>query len=102
MWASRGHELLLTFCSLSRVIHSRERQSRFSGSVGGMNKLVKKRICSVFFQIILPETNLSSLRVVLIFGTSQRLFGIKSDEEAGEYKFLLQMKCRKKLSMAVL
>lgn len=39
--------------------------------------------------------------MVLIFGTSQRLFGIKSDEEAGEYKFLLQMKDRKKLSMTV-
>ena len=48
------------------------------------------------------ETNFSSLRVVLIFRTSQRLFGIKSDEEVGKYKFLLQMKCRKKLSMAVL
>lgn len=60
--------------------------------------------CNYFCDCLLQSEceNLSSLRVVLIFRTSQRLFGIKSDEEAGEYKFLLQMKYRKKLSMAVL
>ena len=60
-----------------------------------MNKPVEKYVYGIFFQIILLETNLSSLRMVLIFGTSQRLFGIKFDDKGGEYKFLLQMKGRK-------
>lgn len=67
-----------------------------------MNKSVNKIYLWCILLDNLMETNLSSLRVVLIFGTSQRLFGIKSDEEAGEYKFLLHMMCRRKLSMAVL